>query len=84
MTAATREEAQKQMQDFKETAGEVRDDLRQAANQAGRRVRRFIDSTTDTLFDAGDTVTSQVRRHPMQSSLIALGAGFLLGMLIRR
>ena len=67
-----------------DTAYEVKDELRGAANQAGRKVRNFFNSASDEISHASDSVTRQVRANPMQSSLIALGAGFILGALFRR
>lgn len=67
-----------------DTAYEVKGDLRDAANNTGRKVRRFFNNATDELSHASDTVTKQVRGNPVQSSLIALGAGFVLGALFRR
>jgi ElaB/YqjD/DUF883 family membrane-anchored ribosome-binding protein len=66
------------------TAYEVKDDLRDAANQTGRKVYNFFTSATDEISHASDVVTKQVRSNPVQSSLIALGAGFVLGALFRR
>lgn len=68
----------------RETAGELRDELRDTANRAGRKVRGFIDSASDELSHASDTVTTQIRSNPVQSSLIALGIGYVLGALFRR
>ncbi len=70
--------------DARYTASEVKDDLRGTADRAGRKVRNFIDSTTHELSHAKDAVSSHVHEKPMQSSLIALGVGFLLGSLFRR
>ena len=65
-------------------AYETRADLRDSANRAGQKVRRFINTASDELSGATSTVTSQVRSHPMQSSFMALGLGFVLGMMLRR
>ena len=67
-----------------ETGYEVKDDLRAAANQAGRKVRGFFNNASDEIQRASDVVTAEVRKNPVQSSLIALGAGFVLGALFRR
>jgi len=55
-----------------------------AAHDAGRKVRGFIDSATDELTHAKETVTKEIRTNPVQSSVIALGVGFVLGALFRR
>lgn len=55
-----------------------------AVNRAGRRVREFISHAGDEISNARDTVTSQIRTNPLQSSLAALGVGFIIGTLFRR
>jgi ElaB/YqjD/DUF883 family membrane-anchored ribosome-binding protein len=65
-------------------AREAKGDLRDAANTAGRKVRKLFDTTREELSQATDTVTTQIRNKPVQSSLIALAAGVVLGALIRR
>jgi ElaB/YqjD/DUF883 family membrane-anchored ribosome-binding protein len=70
--------------DFRDAAGEAKDELYVTANKAGRKVRSFIDSTSDELSHATRTVTAHVHDKPVQSSLIALGIGFVLGALFRR
>ena len=55
-----------------DTAYEVKDDLQGAANQAGRKVRGFFNSASDEISHATDSVATQVRSNPVQSSLIAL------------
>jgi len=67
-----------------ETAEEARVELRDAAEKAGRKVRTFLHSASDEISHASDTVTTQIRSNPVQSSLIALGVGFVLGALFRR
>jgi len=73
--------------DLKNTSNdvyEVKNDLYDAANQAGNKVRKLFNSASDEITHAADTVTTQVRRKPVQSSVIALGVGFILGSLFRR
>ena len=59
-------------------------DLRDAANQAGRKVRSLYNSASDEMSHASDTVTAEIRTNPIRSTAIALGLGLLLGALIRR
>jgi ElaB/YqjD/DUF883 family membrane-anchored ribosome-binding protein len=61
-----------------------RDNLENIAESAGRRLRHVIDDAGQSISDATDKVTTQIRRNPVQSSLIALGAGVFLGALLRR
>jgi len=70
--------------DVRGAVEETKDDLCAAANKAGHKVRNFIDSTSEELSHATQTVTEHVHNKPMQSSLIALGIGFVLGALFRR
>lgn len=67
-----------------ESVVEIKDDLRDVANKAGRKVRNFIDTASGEVTHARDVVTDHVKAKPVQSAAIALGAGFLLGMLFRR
>jgi len=84
MYSATSNTAKDLKNDANELAGSVKSDLNTAANQAGKKVRSFINSASDEITHATDTVTTQVRQNPVQSSVIALGVGFLLGSLFRR
>lgn len=59
-------------------------DMKEAANQAGRKVRNIYDTVTSQAMDAKDTVTTEIRTNPVRSSVIALGVGFVLGALFRR
>ena len=63
---------------------DVKSDLSAAANKAGRKVRNLFDSASTEISHATDAVHVHIRNNPVQSSLIALGAGFLLGALFRR
>lgn len=67
-----------------ETLENSKDSLREAAGKAGRKVRSFIHTAGDDLTHATDTVTTQIRSKPVQSSMIALGLGVVLGALLRR
>ena len=55
-----------------------------SANQAGRKVREFLDTATHDACDATAAVEKQIRSNPVQSSLMAAGVGFLLGALFCR
>jgi ElaB/YqjD/DUF883 family membrane-anchored ribosome-binding protein len=81
---ATKNEASKLKDATQHTAHELNNDLHAVANQAGRKVRSLFNSASDEILHAGDTVTAEIRNNPVRSSMIALGAGILLGALIRR
>jgi len=81
MYTATKEDT---AHNLKDNMNEAKEDLRSAANSAGRKVRGFINSAGEEISHATDTVTKQIRTNPVQSSLVALGVGYLLGALFRR
>ena len=68
----------------KKAAHEADDDLHDAANQAGRKVRGMLDTAGDEITHAGNRVSKEIHTNPVQSSLIALGVGVVLGALLRR
>jgi ElaB/YqjD/DUF883 family membrane-anchored ribosome-binding protein len=69
---------------FRDVADETKQDMKSAANRAGRKVRGFIHDAGDEIVHARDTVTTQIRTNPVQSSMIALGVGLVLGAFLRR
>lgn len=69
---------------LKNAAHDAGTELHHAANQAGRKVRSMIHSASDEISHVSESVTSEIRANPVRSSLIALGAGVLLGVLLRR
>ena len=75
-SATSKEDA---IHNLKDSARNIRDDasdtardVRDAANTAGRKVRGFINNASHEISHASDTVTSQIRSNPVQSSAIAL------------
>jgi len=69
---------------MRENVDEAKHDLREVANQAGQKVRSIYNTAHDEISHAKDTMTREIRTNPVQSSLIALGVGFVLGALFRR
>lgn len=65
-------------------AEDVRKDLREAAHDAGQKMREIYDTATHQSRDASAIVQKQIRSHPVAASAIAAGIGFLLGALLRR
>lgn len=57
---------------------------RELAHEAKIRAQGVVDTAGHKLSDATDKVAVRVQAKPLQSSLIALGAGFILALLIRR
>ena len=72
------------VREVKSAAREINDDLHNAANQAGRKVRGMIDAAGDEVSYVSDKVTSEFQTNPIRSGLIALGVGVVLGALLRR
>jgi hypothetical protein len=60
------------------------DGLHAAAHQAGETVRGMVDSASNELAHAGTRLRAEIRSNPIRSSVIALGAGAVLALLIRR
>ena len=61
-----------------------KDECSEFAHEAGHKLREAIDKASSEVRDATDATMEQVRSKPVQSSLIALGIGFLSGLLLRR
>jgi ElaB/YqjD/DUF883 family membrane-anchored ribosome-binding protein len=80
----TKDEANKLKNASQNTAHQLNNDLHVAANQAGRKMRNIFNSASDELSQASDIVTAKIRNNPLRSSMIALGAGIVLGVLLRR
>ncbi len=69
---------------LKNAANELGDDLHSVANQAGRKVRSLYNTASDELSHASEAVTTEIRSNPVRATAVALGAGVLLGLLLRR
>lgn len=81
---AAKEEAHHFKNDACDAAAAVKDDLENVARRTGHHMRELTDSAEHSLKDIGGTMTIKIRENPVQSSLIALGAGLVAGMLLRR
>ncbi len=62
----------------------IKDSTVDRAREAGTKVRHLIDEASGEVREISTAIESRVNEKPMQSSLIALGAGFILGMLLSR
>jgi ElaB/YqjD/DUF883 family membrane-anchored ribosome-binding protein len=67
--------------DLKSSANEIKDNISDAANKAGRKVRNLFNTANDEILEVSDKVTSEIRTNPVRSSAIALGVGVVVGML---
>lgn len=85
---SARHDANKQAHDLRAAAYNVadiaREDLVDFANVAGKKVRGLIENYSEEVANTTETVATHVRNKPLQSALIALGAGFIIGLLARR
>lgn len=77
--------------DLKDAANDARDhadkvgaDIKEVAQEAGQKMRHMMDAAGTDLVELSEKVVAEVRQHPVQSSVIALGAGVIIGMLLRR
>jgi ElaB/YqjD/DUF883 family membrane-anchored ribosome-binding protein len=70
--------------DARDAAAAVKDDLEDVARRTGRQVRELADSAGHNVTDVAGTMTAKIRDNPIQSSMIALGLGFVFGVLYRR
>ncbi len=71
-------------EDIHEAADAAEHDLRATANKMGRKVRGFLDESSEGISHAAETVSTRIHEKPVQSSMIALGVGVVLGILLRR
>lgn len=60
------------------------DDLLRVANQAGRKVREYVDTATHEVLDASQKVETQIRSNPVTAAAVGVGIGFLLGAMFCR
>lgn len=66
------------------TAQEIGSEFAQRAVQAGEEVRRYVNQASDRLSQVGADLEETIHAKPYQSTLMALFAGVVLGMLIKR
>ncbi|MDD5585408.1 MAG: hypothetical protein PHY92_00435 [Alphaproteobacteria bacterium] len=74
--------------DARRAASEMKDELGTMAHEAGQHARKIIDTASETakteISSATTAIKTQIREKPIQSGLIALGVGVVLGALLRR
>jgi ElaB/YqjD/DUF883 family membrane-anchored ribosome-binding protein len=86
-----KEGARRVHRDASDAADDIRGDLSSAAHHMGEQFREFVDSASDGLSHAKDSVVEakesveeQISNNPWPAAVIALGAGMILGALLRR
>lgn len=78
-------QAGRNFQDAGESAArEIGNDLIERATHAGEEVRRYVSTAADRVSQVGSDVETAINAKPVQSTAVALLAGFVLGLLIRR
>ncbi|WP_167853522.1 DUF883 family protein [Roseovarius aestuariivivens] len=65
-------------------AGEAREAALAEANELLERSRSALDDGRLKAKAATETIEDHIRTKPLQSAMIALGVGFLVGVLTRR
>ncbi|MDP9128054.1 MAG: hypothetical protein M3N08_07340 [Pseudomonadota bacterium] len=70
--------------DARETASALKGDLEDVARKTGRQARDMANAATKNASDMADSMSAKIRSNPVQSSVIALAVGFVVGMLYRR
>ncbi len=73
-------EVKKAAGDAQNVLGKAQDKVLDLAGNA----REFINSASENLSTATDKVNQRIHENPVQSSFVALGIGFVLGMLLIR
>ena len=72
-----------QTQDISERITKFRGDIEDAAHEAGRTIKTIYDEKRSEVNEWLDDYSATVRRRPIQTSLIVLACGYLLGKLTR-
>jgi ElaB/YqjD/DUF883 family membrane-anchored ribosome-binding protein len=70
--------------DTENTGRDILHNVSDYAQDAGQKVRGFVDKTVDQTRNTTDKLTTEIKSNPIRSSAIALGAGFILGALLAR
>lgn len=70
--------------DLRNTLDRASETVNEAAHSVGKNIRSFISTADGEIREAAETVRTQIKSHPLQAAGVALGVGFLLGLLVRR
>ncbi|BEV11383.1 DUF883 family protein [Asticcacaulis sp. DW145] len=79
-----RSEADRTVDNVEKSARHMADDLTSRANEAGAKLRHIFDDAHGHLNKASGRLNKEVHDNPVRTGLLALGAGVLIGMLIKR
>lgn len=94
-SAATKDNASNLKSDIRDTAASAKRDAEHAlrdnghdveayAHHAGRKARHYFESASEHMADTANMVQEEIKDNPLRATLVALGAGFILGALLRR
>ena len=71
-------------QSAQDTASDVGRAASDTAKQVGRDVSNAMGQAADIAHDQLDSMTSYVRKNPLQATAIAAGVGFVFALIARR
>jgi ElaB/YqjD/DUF883 family membrane-anchored ribosome-binding protein len=84
----SQEAASAKVEDFRQAAGQKADDLREAAQSKAKQLKGAAESAWSDASSQAKSWQAQgeafVRDNPSKAVLIALGAGLLSGLLLRK
>ena len=58
------------------------DEYQARAREAGVKVRHIIDAASGEVTEVAENVENRINQKPVESSLIAMGVGLFLGLLL--
>lgn len=64
--------------------GDTRENMVEFANETGQKVREAISQYSEDIEHTREVLEETIRSKPVQSVAVALAAGVVLGLLIRR
>ena len=70
--------------DISNRLSNYKDQVQDAAEKAGTNLRDYYEQKRSELSELADDFSTTVRNKPIQTSLIAVAFGFLLGKLLSR
>jgi len=79
-----RDGARRIKEDVRQAAGTFKNDIEDVAREAGAQARACAGSVEKNVKDTLGSVTNKINDNPVQSSVIALGVGVLLGLVFFR
>jgi ElaB/YqjD/DUF883 family membrane-anchored ribosome-binding protein len=82
--ARVREHVNEAGREARTAAGQVKGDLNDMAREAGETARDTYDRVSERVSSLSHQTEDRIREKPVQSALIALGIGFVAGLLSRR